>query len=444
MTPITPFRPPASRSNARPQFASTPRFVFSQPQSSSTQSRDGDKDLVDDISNDSPSTVRYADRDTARGDVIEDVEEDEHDTSAGPSIIDEELDSTPPASVELDSEFEDLFGPPERTKRRRISPAPEPDDRPASRDYGGGRDDAILTSSPGHDLQSSWNEEPPVTPFPRRPRPTQQPQFQDEGIPAGTPKPSTPATTKPAFRHHPRFLLSQQPPSSTQSAPASAPIFASQLPSSTPRRKPAFVLPRSPSPSATQEDTASLPTPFSPSSRTLHRRGRARHDVPGYVPGGMAAEVRGWVLEMGTKREQLDSSVVRFGAQVGVDSRKYLVTTRIVKVVRSVLRSSGPVAFVEAELLSEGSISVDDGRRNILLMGSPRSRPGDSELAQGSVVGVYRGLVWEIELDRDGVDALSRKDGVDVGNLGDYQSSNANDRERWLVVMEWDLLNAPA
>lgn len=158
----------------------------------------------------------------------------------------------------------------------------------------------------------------------------------------------------------------------------------------------------------------------------------------------MAAEVRGWVLEMGTKREQLDSSVVRVGAQVGVDSRKYLVTTRIVKVVRSVLRSSGPVAFVEAELLSEGSISVDDGRRNILLIGSPRSRPGDSELAQGSMVGVYRGLVWEIELDRDSVDALSRKDGVDVGDLGDFQSSNANDRERWLVVMEWDLLNAPA
>lgn len=157
----------------------------------------------------------------------------------------------------------------------------------------------------------------------------------------------------------------------------------------------------------------------------------------------MAAEVRGWVLEMGMKREQLDSSVVRVDAQ-GVDVKKYFVTARISNVVRSVLRSPGAVAFVEAELLSEGSISMDDGRRNILLMGSPRSRSGDSELAQGSVVGVYRGLVWEIELDRDGVNTLSRKDEVDVGDLGDCQSSNANDRERWLVVMEWDLLNAPA
>lgn len=395
---------------------------------------------MDDISNDSPSTVRYADRDTARGGVIEDVE-DVYEHDIGDSRLDtEEEHANTPASAEIDSEFEDLFGPPERTKKRRISLAPETET--PSRDHGRIRNDAMLTPSPGQYLQSSWNEQPPVTPFWRRPRPTQQPQ-QDEAVPAGTPKPSTPATAKPLFRHHPRFLLSQRPPSSSQTTPAPAPVFTSQPPSSTPRRKPAFILPRSPSPSATHADTASLQTPFSPSSRKFQRRGRARHDVPGYVPGGMAAEVRGWVLEMGTKREQLDSSMIKVDAHK-VDLRKYFVTARISNVVRSVLRSSGAVAFVEAKLLSGGSISVDDGRQNILLMGSPRSRSGDSELAQGSVVGVYRGLVWEIELDRDGIDALSRKDEVDAGDLDDCQPSSANDRERWLVVMEWDLLGAPA
>lgn len=391
---------------------------------------------MDGISNESPSTVRYTDRDAARGDVIQDAEDERDIGDSRRDILDEEVDNTPTASVELDSEFEDLFGPLERTKRRRISPAPEADNAP-SRDYRGVQNDTILTSSPGPDSQSCI-EEPPVTPFPRRPRPTQQLQFQDEGIPAGTPKPSTPATTKPAFRHHPRFLLSQQPPSSTQTSPASAPVFASQPPSSTPRRKPAFVLPRSPSPSATQEDIASLSTPFSP-SRTLRRRGRARNDVPGYVPGGMAAEVRGWVLEMGTKREQLDSSVGRFDAQGVVDSRKYFVTARVVRVVRSVLRSSGAVAFVEAELLSKGSILEDAERRNLLLMGFPRSRSGDFQLGQGSVVGVYRGLVWEIDLDRDGVDHLVKYD-LGVADVDSHQPSAVNDRERWLVVMEWDLL----
>ncbi|ODM16419.1 hypothetical protein SI65_07926 [Aspergillus cristatus] len=438
MTPLTPFRPPASRSNAGPQFASTPRFVFSQPQSSSAQHRGDEKELVDDISNDSPSTVRYADRDAARGDVIEDAEDERDIGDSRRDILHEELDNTPIASVELDSEFEDLFGPPERTKRRRISPAPEPDNTP-SRDYGGIQNDTILTSSPGAGPDSqSWNEEPPVIPFPRRPRPTQQPQFQDEPMPTGTPKPSTPATAKPAFRHYPRFLLSQQPPPSTQTSPASAPVFASQPPSSTPRRKPAFVLPRSPSPSATQ-DTASLPTPFSPSSRTLRRRGRARNDVPGYVPGGMAAEVRGWVLEMGTKREQLDGPVARSDVQAGVDARKYFVTVRIVRVVRGVLRSSGAVAFVEAELITKDTEGGKGGSRNILLMGSPRSRSGGYDLQESSVIRIYRGLMWEIELDGDGVNDLARGN-LGVADLDDRQPSSADDCERWLVVMEWDLL----
>lgn len=149
----------------------------------------------------------------------------------------------------------------------------------------------------------------------------------------------------------------------------------------------------------------------------------------------MAAEIRSWVLEMGTKREQLDSSV-RFDL---ADAKKYLLTARITRVVRqSVLRSSGAVAFVEAQIISENN-EEDRELRNILLMGSPRHQSGDSELEHGRVIGVCRGLVWEIELDEDGIHNLAHKDGLDVGNLNACPS-NANDRERWLVVMEWDFL----
>lgn len=155
----------------------------------------------------------------------------------------------------------------------------------------------------------------------------------------------------------------------------------------------------------------------------------------------MAAEVRGWVLEMGTKREQLDTSAARFDAQ-GVDARKYLVTARIRRVVRSVLRSSGAVAFVEAEFISDTEGGNRESR-NILLMGSPRFQSRDSGLAQGSVFGVYRGLAWEIELDGDGVNTLSGKVEIDVADLNG-QPTNTDDRERWLMVMEWDLLNASA
>ena len=68
-------------------------------------------------------------------------------------------------------------------------------------------------------------------------------------------------------------------------------------------------------------------------------------------------------------------------------------------------------------------------------MGTPRSRSEPYELKSESVIGVYRGLVWEIELREDDTDDLLRDYSSQAG-LADYQPSN----ERWLVVMEWDLL----
>ena len=332
------------------------------------------------------------------------------------------------AAGEVDSEFEDLFAlPTERAKRRRVSAEPATATTTATTPVRPHDDTTILTSSPE---PQPWNE-PPVTPFPRRPRPQDQNAATNE-----TPKPTPgPASAKP-FRHHPRFMLSaSQAPSSQVRAP---PTPASQTPTSTStsRRKPAFVLPRSPSPSREDEDPASLPTPFSPSSRTLHRRGRARSNAPGYVPGGMASEVRSWVLEMGMKREQLQPSPGR--QMFSTKMNRYLITARVTNVRRSALGSSGPLTFVEAEVVQQpAEIEEAVSRRNILLMGSPRFRPGYHELRLDDMIGIYQGLVWEIELNQDGVDDLLRRN-PNPTELTAY--TYGDDSEKWLVVMEWDLV----
>lgn len=367
--------------------------------------------------------------------VIDDATDDEPDDGREPDTARPAKDgifddySSPPdtgteadAAGDVDSEFEDLFAlPTERAKRRRVSAEPATATATATTPVRPCDDATILTSSP--ELQP-WNE-PPVTPFPRRPRPQDQNAATNE-----TPKPTPgPASAKP-FR--PRFMFSaSQAPSSQARAPLTP---ASQTPTSTStsRRKPAFVLPRSPSPSREDEDPASLPTPFSPSSRTLHRRGRVRSSAPGYVPGGMASEVRSWVLEMGTKREQLQPSPGR--QMFSTETKNYLITARITDVRRCALGSSGPLAFVEVQVQQQ-SQEVGDSRRNILLMGSPRFRPGYG-LRVDDVIGVYRGLVWEIELNQDGGNLL--KEGPNPTDLAGY--THGDDPEKWLVVMEWDLL----
>lgn len=342
--------------------------------------------------------------------------------------------SSPPDAAEaeaagdVDSEFEDLFAlPTERAKRRRVSAetATATATATATTPVRPRDDTTILTSSPE---PQSWNE-PPVTPFLRRPRPQDHNAATNE-----TPKPTPgPASAKP-FRHHPRFMLSASQALSSQVRTPLTP--ASQTPTSTSasRRKPAFVLPRSPSPSREDEDHASLPTPFSPSSRTLHRRGRARSNAPGYMPGGMASEVRSWVLEMGTKREQLQPSPGR--QMFSSETKKYLITACITKVRRSALGSSGPLAFVEAQIQQPTEAEVGESR-NVLLMGSPRFRPEFHGIRVDDVIGIYRGLVWEIELSQDSVDDLLR-DGPRPTDLTGY--TNGDDSEKWLVVMEWDLL----
>ncbi|KAE8152225.1 hypothetical protein BDV25DRAFT_73449 [Aspergillus avenaceus] len=405
----TPFRLPASRrpNSARPgsQFASTPRFILSQTPSNNR--RGSDDDLIDAESPEStplPTGRVRRDRDTRPipKDVIEDSDE------LGQS--DGDPDSNSENAGEVDSEFEALFGP-TRAKRRRVSLEPVSLD-PETPFTQRRKRDNIQTSSP----ETSPTRDRAVNHIP----------------PEATETPSTPAPTKPSFRSNPRFVLADsQLPSSTQPQ-FSTRVPASTAPPSSTQRKPAFVLPRSPSPSRGREDPL-IPTPFSPSARALGRRGR-RPGAPSYLPGGMAAEVRSWILEMGSKRDQMDL------ATEGVpDLQKYFLVVRVVEARQSSLANSGPLAFVRGRPVS----SLDDENiesqletRNVMLMGPPRARQTTPGLGPGNLVGVHRGLVWEVDLDQT-ENTVPEVGPEDTGS----GKESIQMPGKWLVGMEWELIS---
>lgn len=136
--------------------------------------------------------------------------------------------------------------------------------------------------------------------------------------------------------------------------------------------------------------------------------------------------MRSWILEMGTKREQPTTTL----------DPNYLLKVRAEKARQGGLGTSGPVAFVVGNCVSSGGRRdiVSEDSQNFLLFGPPCSKPeglsaeGVPELKAGNLVGVHRGLVWEIELDN-----------VDSQEPGSTDDSSA-EMEKWLVCMEWDLI----
>lgn len=282
-------------------------------------------------------------------------------------------------------------------------------------------------------------------------RPTQDAAAQATPGPSAkpwAPLTATPASTQTPFRSRPRFVLSTQKPRSSQPAFRTEIPFATQPASPQERRKPAFVLPRSPSPSAAPDD---IPAPFSPSSRTLYRRGRHRFGAAGYAPGGMAAEVRSWILEMGATREQ--GATNHTGGAVGggsPDLERYLVAARVVRVRPAVLSSAGVLSFVTAEkvVISPTGHDVDKKFIHIVTMGPPRSKPplhrtslrADGSQAgfihKGDLLGVHRGLAWHVTFEE--YQALGISDDLRTDQFPDDESI---DREQWLIAMEWDLID---
>ncbi|KAL4920984.1 hypothetical protein BDW62DRAFT_153169 [Aspergillus aurantiobrunneus] len=414
----TPFRAPP-RQSARSQFASTPRFLLSQP--AITQRRETENNhpiLPEDDADQLPKPRRdlTPGRDIAprRKEAIEDPSSDLDLEQHSPQPPDNGVghgdipSSPPPDMADVDAEIEDLFGPTRhRTKRRRVSvnlATPEIQQRKPH--------DSIETSSPE---ASPFATDPPSPSLPYRATPQKTPR-----------PPPTPATSKPSIRNYPRFLVS----SSTQPPP-----------------KPTFVLPRSPSPDQA-DDPNSIPTPFSPSSHALRRRGRQRSSAPSYLPDGMAAEVRSWVLQMGTKREQQIQTTPGRRSETdssSVDTTRYSLMLRIDNVRQSVLGSCGPLAFIQGQAMesSEDNDSADNDTRNVLLMGAPRLRAGElhtfsrvPDLQAGDVVGVLRGLVWEIGVERDGSPVPGHE------HILRCESKQTPGLGRWLVGMEWEVISS--
>ncbi|KAJ5623148.1 hypothetical protein N7490_011753 [Penicillium lividum] len=435
----SPFRLSRRQSTRRgPQFATSPRFLLSQPPN--------DVDILDD--DDFTSTAPVASTSASRRnaipprwkkDVIEDYDEDELprniSTQRRGELADDAIESSQPEAPAtpglVNQEEETVFASIEDgNKRRRVL------------------GQSSLTQKLREDLDHTSSPEVLNQAAQESPAPQSRPGFQHPNVHA-TPVPSrtmgigtsTPGPASTPFRSKPRFMLSGGKP------PSSLPISGTQTPapsqSSTPleKRKPAFVLPRSPSPKPTKED---IPAPFSPSSRALRRRGKPRAGDSNYMPGGMAADVRGWILEMGSKREQaLQTRLLQVSSEDRASqmSSRYLVAARVVSVDNGMLSSSGPLAFIKAEAVND-SAEEDAKVLNILALGPPRSKPRTSSrsipfyIQPGDLLGFHRGLAWYIDLH--GPQACPSA--AELQTIWSQVDGAENSNERWLVAMEWDLV----
>jgi hypothetical protein len=171
----------------------------------------------------------------------------------------------------------------------------------------------------------------------------------------------------------------------------------------------------------------------------------------------MAAEVRSWVLEMGTKREQFlkpQSREIDSSNELG----KYQVAVRVVHVSHSRLGACSSLAFLQAESIGghllQGNSSHDV--LNILIMGPPRSKPdacGSSSYAdkamvnplQGDLVGIHKGLTWNLQLgDFYNQVTTQHQTPNSVAGGPSEDDEHKEPKKDWLVAMEWDLIQALA
>lgn len=164
----------------------------------------------------------------------------------------------------------------------------------------------------------------------------------------------------------------------------------------------------------------------------------------------MAAEVRGWILEVGSKRAQpVPRNSNGDAGRVSADLGGYLVAARVVNARQVVLSSSGALAFVQAEPVGASTGEESDTRLlNVMAMGAPRSKPDSCQfpnntsgvptvpIRAGDLIGVHPGLAWELELEE--FRGLSAAHGLQYIPSG--QDDHEKRKQRWLVAMEWDLI----
>jgi hypothetical protein len=168
----------------------------------------------------------------------------------------------------------------------------------------------------------------------------------------------------------------------------------------------------------------------------------------------MAAEVRSWILEMGSKRDAILNPALQ--PNQNRDIKRYLLAVRVIHANQAVLSSSGPLAFIQAEKIVDGSQSEGGGGEiiHIMTMGLPRSKPPSREtdsrsdtvqavtIQTGDLLGIHQGLAWNLELH--GFQQLSSLScPVEVpGSLSLEDGEGSSSKKEWLIAMEWDILEA--
>ncbi|QSS60989.1 hypothetical protein I7I51_05796 [Histoplasma capsulatum] len=492
-------------SSAASQFAATPRFHFPE--------RGGhDSDVETDIGDAVPPSSALADvgRQTgdspctySREDEIQDSNSDEeeilfHDDSSSSPLMGYTETQNDEGGFDVDAEIDSIFPPtPERrkSKRRRVS-SPALDNPNAD----------TISSCPSHPSASPSSSQPhsPVSSIASPTIPFRQVICHESVtplLPSSTVygrRPSSP-TEQPYFRlhHHHQpssYSISTPVTSSFQMTPTSAPTPSQ-------RRQPHFIFPLThPNPPENFQNTQSL-------DRRSFTPGRTRRSIStpqNCVPGGMAASVRGWLLEAEAAKHASQFHSTQTSSTQGPREMKmlpparpvnYYLVAEVVDIHRqasSDVYTSGhpaPVTLIISTPISNASTASASGTastsahrtvpsairqepssRKILVFGDPISTPSRTQnrsisdtpgqhprrsassfqpthtVSKGDRIGIRRGLVWEMEIEEFGSNRPTRegREGVDcfLHVAGSTDETRGQDVrvEKWVVGVEWDIL----
>ena len=499
-------QPVSGGAGAAPAFAATPRFLLG------TQTRgDGDDD-IETSDTELPSTMELsASTRPRRGCRPDTLGEDE-------IILDSEGDDDDMEIRDMQDEYDLLFPespsqPELKSKRRRLSGSPS---RARQARRSGPQTESNIPSSPGHPVPSPSTAVPgnlsePVDDTIASPPPTRRP------LPPSTPMAATSNQFHATSTRQPRFILNAsqhqqypQPPSTNRadiapSAPLQQPHPSQATtiaPQSTPRRRPNFVLPITPSRHDPTDSTQQLPPHhsqpqpradplFSPlATRTTGRPGRPSNRRQEYVRGGMAAHVRNWIFELQANRQatrsrtqaqtqtqqlQHTQSRPERGAEAGAgagagaaatqsehpsrisggaSSEKYYLTTEIKDVVTSLSSLShgrthnqhggaGHPAPTTLITPPTSTSAFETGYTKILLFGSPVSAPVDvfSTQRRGSNGKHLQRGDW-VGIRRGVVWEMEISSLSRHRNEDEYENDDGRkgQMEKWLVGVDWDIL----
>ncbi|KAI1933328.1 hypothetical protein LOZ66_006520 [Ophidiomyces ophidiicola] len=256
-----------------------------------------------------------------------------------------------------------------------------------------------------------------------------------------TPTPNPPAisgsTPQISASQKPRFLFN----SNSQSQPTAGPT-ATQL------QRPLFKIPRTPSRPSALSDMSLLTSPIA----FPYAKRRSKAGTHNFLSGGIASEVRGWLLELGARKQvfqdlrpsssskstqslidrgKIDYHLVGEVNQVGVSNALF---TR-----KSQTSKPGYPSLFTAVILSPESLhglSLPPPPQQLLLFGVPTL--GSGPIKKGVFIGIQPGLVWEMNMEPHLSQNLTNPSPTPTqGDSGTEQGAMSR---KWLVSVEWDIL----